>query len=67
MISNTPSQIQNQLQQGLTQFGLNPGEWTLVAVSRTLFQIIHLHDEHFQFLGRCNGRGQWVKVELFSL
>lgn len=67
MMSKTQPQIQAQLQQGLTQFGLNPLEWTLVAVSRTLFQIVHQQDEHFQFLGRCNGQGQWLKVELFSL
>ena len=61
------NQIQDQLITGLTQFGLNPVEWALIRVSKTLFQIVHRQDEHFQFLGRCNGRGQWVKVELFSL
>ncbi|MFN7727839.1 MAG: hypothetical protein ACK5P7_01650 [Bdellovibrio sp.] len=59
--------IQDQLMTGLTQFGLNPVEWALVQVSKTLFQIVHRQDAHFQFLGRCNGLGYWVKVELFSL
>lgn len=58
------------LQMGLTQFGLNPAEWTLHKVSALKFVLQNKMDKNFLMRGNLeykNKKAQWRSMELVSL
>jgi len=72
--SNTPggamSQFQGILHKDLKKFGLNPSEWTIEQLEERLFQIAHIEDKQFYFLGEAQLEGlipEWTHLHLFSL
>lgn len=63
-------ETQTVLKKELQKFGLNPVEWTLRRLEETYYQIAHVEDQHFYFLGEAQEEGpqpQWVQIKLLSL
>jgi hypothetical protein len=62
--------VKNQLKTNLSQFGLNPLDWTLELCSKNKFKIINLNDENILFLGEFYAERQkikWKQISLLSL
>lgn len=60
----------NFLKHQLSQFGLNPGDWSLVKQAGNRYQIKAVHDQSFTFQGTTKikkGKIGWQKLELVSL
>lgn len=58
------------LQGQLTQFGLNPSDWSLVRQAKNRYYIQAKEDKNFTFAGLTkikNGKLSWQKLELISL
>lgn len=54
----------------LSQFGLNPTDWSLVRQAKNRYQIKAIHDRNFSFHGVTQvkkGKVRWQKLELISL
>lgn len=59
-----------KLQTDLTNFGLNPTEWTIQKIRSTLFRVQNNSDQSFSFVGQLeyhNRRPRWKKLILISL
>lgn len=64
------SQVQGTLHNDLKKFGLNPSEWTIEQLEERLFQIAHIDDKQFFFLGETRLEGtipEWNNLHLLSL
>lgn len=58
------------LQGQLTQFGLNPNDWSLVRQAKNRYHIQAKTDKNFAFAGLTQikkGKLAWQKLELISL
>jgi hypothetical protein len=67
---NMETTLIEKLQQDLTNFGLNPAEWSLKSLNKSYFRILHKTDSGFSFLGhldRKEAKPRWKKLELFSI
>lgn len=52
----------------LTEFGLNPLEWTLQPEDhKKMFRIINRADQEFVFRGRFEPEQGWQQVQLWSI
>lgn len=62
--------IQGALKNDLIKFGLNPAEWTIEPMEDQIYQVAHVEDQHFYFLGEVqvsDSRPEWKGLHLFSL
>ena len=65
---NTVSQKTSLLEK-LTQFGLDPGEWTIDRNGQGFFNtllLVHRADPSFRLLGEKNKKG-WTRLQVLSL
>jgi len=54
----------------LSQYGLNPSEWTLHQEDSGLYAIQSKQDQNFTFAGKTKKQGsaiKWEKIELLSI
>ncbi len=60
----------NELSRQLSQFGLQPKEWSLVSEQNNQIRIQNKLDDSFCFLGsvqNLNGKHQWKNIQLSSI
>lgn len=50
----------------LSQFGLNPKEWSIIQLKGSQFIIQNRQDIQYRFVGRYYNK-KWLHLELFSL
>lgn len=58
------------LQQGLTQFGLNPIEWSIIKNTSNSYYLVNNDDPQFQLLGSIQIKQQkakWKNIQLLSI
>ena len=58
------------LKSQLSQFGLNPNDWSIVKQKENRYQITARNDKSFSFTGITKqklGKKVWQKIELISL
>jgi hypothetical protein len=55
-----------RLQAQLKHYGLNSDEWTIRPLARNLFQLCHITDPHFKFLGTAKNKN-WSQIWLVSI
>lgn len=58
------------LQQRLSQFGLNPCDWTVMRLKETLFFVVHCQEPSLILLGETIRRGariDWGALEVIDL
>ena len=58
-----------KLLQKLTQFGLDPDEWSIAGNGQGFFNtllLVHREDPSFRLLGEKNNKG-WTRLQVFSV
>ena len=63
------SEFQGTLHNDLKKFGLNPSEWIIEHVTDEIYQIAHIDDHQFCFLGEAQYVGllaEWAQIKLWS-
>ncbi|MNK06268.1 hypothetical protein D3C87_241610 [compost metagenome] len=68
---NMTDMILNKLQNDLKNFGLNPMDWTLRKIGQSRYQVSHVSEDDFKFLGQLEMKTPflptWKNLELLSL
>lgn len=68
-LSMSPPQMSTELQSQLSQFGLNPFDWSMHPVSADAYCVIHRADHDLVLIGQVrltNGRARWTSLELLE-
>lgn len=70
LFQSTATENMNDLTSQLSQFGLQPADWSLVSEQNNQIRIQNKFDASFYFLGsvqNLNGKRQWKNIQLISL
>lgn len=62
-------EVQGVLKDDLKKFGLNPTEWIIEQLEDQIYQIAHVDDHQFYFLGKARHVGllpEWTQLKLLS-
>lgn len=51
---------------GLSHFGLNPNEWSILPLKGSHYLIINRYDSQYRFIGQYHNQ-KWNHLELLSL